>query len=122
LTPTAARVFGLVAFQQHLPMQLLDCLRSLLLATSHANILAGMVAAARASKSVGIALLTNQDREATPSLFQRLLMSPVDFNAYSATSIRGQYFHPNEYWLGAYLQSGDIEQESVHNQLEMTMR
>jgi hypothetical protein len=121
LTPKTARLYGLVQFNQILPEPLLDLLRQLLTASSPSHILNHLIATAKASKSAGIQLLTAEDRKAIPALFQRLLMTQVDFNSYSAASIHGQFVDPVEYKIGAYLRSGETEQESLYNVVEMTM-
>jgi hypothetical protein len=122
LKPSNARAFGFVEFFQILPIPLFDLLTQLLLASSPSNILSELIAITTASKSSEIPIFTEEDREAVPSLFQRMLMSPFDFNCYSAVSIQGQFVDPLEYLVSAYLRAGEVEEESRHNLLEQTMR
>jgi hypothetical protein len=121
LAPKMARVYGMVHFHQTLEGPILERLRQLLTVSSSVNMLSRLVATAQASTSARIPSLTVADRNDVPSLFQRLVLSPVDFNCYSAVSILGQYVEPSEYQVAAYIQAGEAEQESHHNRIEMTM-
>jgi hypothetical protein len=121
LTPKTASVYGLVHFHQTLQGPILERLKQLLTASSRTHMLERLVATTQASKSAIIPSLTVIDRNDVPALFQRLILSPVDFNCYSAASILGEFVDPFDYDVAAYLQAGEAEQESHHNRIEQTM-
>jgi hypothetical protein len=120
LAPTTARVFSLVEFYQILPPGLVTLLRGLLTVDSDQHILARLVEITSVSSSA-VRGLSDADRDNVPSLFQKLLMSTIDRNGYSAARIQGNYSHPSSYEVGAFRMAGQVEQESVHNMFERTM-
>jgi hypothetical protein len=122
LRPEAARLFGLVHFCQQLPPRLIDRLRPLLTADGASQILDNLITIAVKSKSKAIPWLPYGDKEACPSLFQRVVMSQLDFNTYSAASIHGQLVPIDTFSASAYLMTGENEAECLHNRLESTLQ
>jgi hypothetical protein len=66
--------------------------------------------------------LAYSEKEACPSLFQRVIMSQFDFNTYSAASIEGRLVPVEEFSAAAYLMTGENTAESIHNRIESTLR
>jgi hypothetical protein len=117
-----ARVLGLVSFFQKLTPELTQLLRGLLTMDGDIQILDKLVTISIESTCESVPLLTSEDKRAVPALFQRVMLSTLDNNCYSAISIRGHFVLPEIFRTDAYLMSGECENDSSLNLNEITMR
>ena len=114
-----ARLYGFIDDNQTIRPDLLEILRGLLTYPSTSTILNDLVFMTMRAKSE-IPLLVEDDRTAVPGLFDRRLLSDVDFNAVAALSVNGQIATPLSYQVRSWRMPG-VAEESIHNQVELTM-
>ena len=114
-----ARLYGFIDDNQTIREDLLETLRGLLTYPSTSTILNDLVFMTMRAKSE-IPLLVEDDRTAVPGLFDRRLLSDVDFNASAALSVNGRMAPPLSYKVRSWRMPG-VAEESIHNQAELTM-
>jgi hypothetical protein len=117
-----AKVFGLVDYSRDLTEELVILLRALLTIESKFNILGALVSLTTSGVACRFALFTDSDRQTVPALFQPVLLSTFDFNAWAAVQLPGsQFVQPSVYEVRAYLHTGEEETFCIHNANEATM-
>jgi hypothetical protein len=121
LTPETARVYALVEFYQTLPPQLVRLLRSLLTVDGEASILGELVRLAVTGKHESVPVLSFRERDACPSLFQRIVLSQFDFDTFAAVMSQRQPAQQSGFAAVAYIKTGEREKESIYNRLESMM-
>jgi hypothetical protein len=117
-----AKVFGFVDYARPLTEELVILLRVLLTISSRHNILGELIALTFQPVHCKITFFTEEDRQTVSALFQPVLLSTFDFNAWAAVQLPGSSFvHPSSYEVRAYLHLDEEETLCIHNAVEGTM-
>jgi hypothetical protein len=119
LTPENARLFGLVRFFQTIASPLLSVLKNLLTFSGDSSILTRLIELTRAA--VPTPLLTETERNNVPSLFQSVLLSDFDTNAYTSLQTHSPFRFPLSYRLRSAMPDDEDEFSCDLNRLDQTM-